>query len=47
MKGANAYTFCVSKKVDLAKITNLINGYMRTPKINQLYQLFWIQYWEL
>lgn len=47
MKGANAYTFCVSKREDLARLTNIINGYMRTPKINQLYQLIdWLNNFE-
>lgn len=43
VKGKNAYSYTISNIEGLIKITNLINGYMRTPKINKLYELIdWI-----
>ena len=38
-KGKNAYTYRISNYINLVKIVNIINGYMRTPKINQLNNL--------
>lgn len=43
VKGKNAYSYIISNLEGLIKITNLINGHMRTPKINKLYVLIdWI-----
>jgi len=39
VKGRNAYTYVISNTKGLLKIINLINGKMRTPKIEQLYKL--------
>ena len=39
VKGKNAYYYRISNLKNLIKVINLINGYMRTPKINQLYNL--------
>jgi len=39
IKGKNAYYYRISNLKNLIKVINLINGYMRTPKINQLYNL--------
>ena len=36
VKGKNAYLFKISNFKNLALIVNIINGYMRTPKINLL-----------
>jgi len=38
-KGVNAYIFTVNNKVGLLLLVSLINGYMRTPKINALWKL--------
>jgi hypothetical protein len=38
-KGKNANTYVISNTKGLIKIINLINGKMRTPKIEQLYKL--------
>jgi hypothetical protein len=38
-KGANAYTYTINNLDGWIKIINLINGEMRTPKINALYKL--------
>lgn len=43
VKGKNAYNYTISNIEGLIKITNLINGNMRTPKIKKLYELIdWI-----
>lgn len=43
IKGKNAYSYVISDLKGLVKITNLINGFMRTPKINKLSNLIdWI-----
>ena len=43
VKGKNAYSYEVSNLKGLTVIANLINGYMRTHKINSLYKLIgWI-----
>ena len=39
IKGKNAYSYTISDLKGLTKIVHLINGYMRTPKIIQLYKL--------
>lgn len=39
IKGKNAYYYRISNLINLIKLISLINGYMRTPKINQLYKL--------
>jgi hypothetical protein len=39
VKGKNAYTYRISNLVNLIKIINIINGFMRTPKINNLNKL--------
>jgi len=39
VKGKNAYSYTISDLKGLTKTVNLINGYMRTPKIVQLYKL--------
>lgn len=39
IKGKNAYQYTISDIKGLIKVVNLINGYMRTPKIVQLYKL--------
>lgn len=42
-KGKDACTYVISDLQGLNKVVNLINGYMRTPKIVQLYILIdWI-----
>ncbi len=41
IKGKNAYYYRISNLKNLIKVINLINGYMRTPKINQLYNLIY------
>lgn len=38
-KTKNSYTYKISNIKNLIKIINIINGNMRTPKINQLYKL--------
>lgn len=38
-KGVRAYTLCVHDKNGMLTIAFLINGFMRTPKINALYRL--------
>lgn len=38
-KGVNAYILTINNFEGLILITNLINGYMRTPKINALHLL--------
>ena len=38
-KGKNAYEYVISNLEGLILITNLINGYMRTHKIDKLYKL--------
>lgn len=38
-KGVNAYILTINNFEGLILIANLINGYMRTPKINALYRL--------
>ena len=38
-KGKDACTYVISDLKGLNKVVNLINGYMRTPKIVQLYKL--------
>ena len=38
-KGKNSYSYRISNYNNLIKIINIINGYMRTPKIYQLYKL--------
>jgi hypothetical protein len=38
-KGANAYILTINNFEGLILIANLINGYMRTPKINALHRL--------
>lgn len=43
VKGRNAYNYVISNLEGLLKIIDLINGKMRTPKIEQLYKLIdWI-----
>lgn len=39
IKGKNAYNYTISDIKGLIKVVKLINGYMRTPKIVQLYKL--------
>jgi hypothetical protein len=39
IKGKNAYSYTISDLKGLIKVVNLINGYMRTPKLVQLYKL--------
>ena len=39
IKGKNAYFYRISNLKNLIRVINLVNGYMRTPKINQLYNL--------
>ena len=44
-KGKNAYEYVISNLEGLILITNLINGYMRTHKIDKLYKLIdWINF---
>jgi hypothetical protein len=38
-KGVNAYVLTINNFEGLILITNIINGYMRTPKIHALYKL--------
>lgn len=38
-KGSNAYILTINNKEGIILLINLINGYMRTPKINRLYLL--------
>lgn len=38
-KGVNAYVFTVNDKIGLLLLVSLVNGYMRTPKINALWKL--------
>lgn len=38
-KGTNAYIFTINKFEGIIHIVNIINGYMRTPKIYALYRL--------
>lgn len=44
IKGKNAYYYRISNLKNLIKVINLINGYMKTPKINQLYNLIYYIY---
>ncbi len=39
IKGKNAYSYTISDIKGLVKLVNLINGFMRTPKVVQLYKL--------
>ena len=39
VKGKNAYTYRISNLINLFKFINIINGYIRTPKIYQLNKL--------
>lgn len=39
IKGKNAYIYRISNMINLIKLVNIINGYMRTPKIYSLYKL--------
>jgi LAGLIDADG endonuclease len=42
-KGVNAYVLTINNKDGIILLVNLINGYMRTPKIRSLYKLIdWI-----
>jgi len=44
IKGRNAYNYTISDFKGLLKVVNLINGYMRTPKVIQLYKLIdWLK----
>jgi len=38
-KGVNAYVLTINNNEGMVLVTNLINGYMRTPKIHALYEL--------
>ena len=38
-KGVNCYTFVINNQEGIIKIVNLLNGNMRTPKINSLFNL--------
>jgi LAGLIDADG endonuclease/GIY-YIG catalytic domain len=38
-KGLNAYTYYINDKKGILKLINLLNGNMKTPKINSLYNL--------
>lgn len=38
-KGLNAYTLCVNEQKGILNLVNLLNGNMKTPKINSLYKL--------
>ena len=38
-KGVNAYVLTINNYEGIILIVNIINGYMRTPKINALYKL--------
>lgn len=43
IKGKSAYSYTISDLKGIIKAVNLINGYMRTPKMVQLYKLIdWI-----
>jgi hypothetical protein len=39
-KGSNSYVLAIHDRLGLLTTCSLINGYMRTPKINALYRLF-------
>jgi hypothetical protein len=39
VKGKNAYIYRISNLINLFKFMNIINGYIRTPKIYQLNKL--------
>jgi hypothetical protein len=39
VKGKNAYTYRISNLINLNKFINIINGYIRTPKIYKLNKL--------
>jgi hypothetical protein len=39
VKGQNAYTYRISNLINLIKFINIINGYIRTPKIYKLNKL--------
>jgi len=38
-KGVNAYVLTINNYLGIILVVNIINGYMRTPKINALYKL--------
>jgi hypothetical protein len=38
-KGLNVYIFYINDQKGILNLVNLLNGYMRTPKINSLYKL--------
>jgi hypothetical protein len=38
-KGVNAYTLSINSNQDLLYLVNILNGNMRTPKINSFYNL--------
>lgn len=38
-KGLNAYILCINDQKGILNLVNLLNGYMKTPKINSLYNL--------
>jgi hypothetical protein len=38
-KGSNAYVLSINKSEGVILVTNVINGYLRTPKIYALYRL--------
>jgi hypothetical protein len=39
VKGSNAYNFIINDKKSILKIINILNGQMKTPKIQSLYNL--------
>jgi hypothetical protein len=39
IKGKNAYTYKIANLINITKFINIINGYMRTPKIYKLNDL--------
>ena len=44
-KGVNAYLLQINSFEGVLKLVNLLNGNMRTPKINRLYNLIdWLNY---
>lgn len=44
-KGLNAYCLFINDQKGILNLVNLLNGYMRTPKINSLYKLIdWLNY---